>query len=954
MVFSYISICYSVNLEHSRISIRHSRWRCPALNPSSYISGLLLALALILAACGRPPDSTQLLAEAQKYELRGDFAAAIIQLKNLLQHEPQHSQARLRLGELYLRTGDPRAAEMQLQLALSAGYESKATLALLAKAIFQQGNFRKLLEATRASDHGEIAKQPEILALRGHAYLSLSQAGEAEAAFDEALTRLPAYAPALLGKARLALARGDGKQAHALVTDAVASDPRSVDGWLMKGDLERAFNKPSEALQAYQQALQANPADVAANFNLASLYLDRGELVEAGKRIEALRAAAPDSALAHYLGGLLDFRRGNFAAAAEAARRTLKLVPDHLPAMALAGAAAHALSADAEAETLLRQVLERSPGNVFIRRLLAESLLRRGKAQQAIDVLAPALKAAPEDAIVLTLLAEAHFLRRDLPQATRYFEMASKRSADDTRARAGLGLARLAAGQSDRALADLESAVARGDSKAEMLLASSLLATGKVDRALAAIEKLEKANPRDPTLLNLKGTALLARRDLAGARRSFERALEAQPGFVAAAGNLARMELRAGRPAAARSHYENILRRDPGNVEVMIALARLAATTGANNEALAWLEKAHKVQPQSYAISLALAQHHFSTGEFQLAARAASDALALQSEDAAALDLLGQAQLRAGKAVEARDTFAKLSSLYPKSASALYGLSGALAAMGSQASAEHSLRKALELKPDYPDALASLAALQMRAGKFAEAARTAEDIKRRLPKNALGHAIEGDVHMAERRHARAATAYGIAFGMEKSAALLIKLHAALRASGREREGEALLAEWLRQRPESSQIRLYSADAAIKAGNYRMAAEHYEIERKRQPKHLGLLHNLVWCYEQLRDYPRALAVAESAYALDSSRVAALDDLARVLIATGKELPRAITLLEKALTISPESQTVRYHLAKAYLASGDKGRARLALEQLLRSREPFPQQAEAAELFKELQR
>ncbi|MGQ0652142.1 MAG: XrtA/PEP-CTERM system TPR-repeat protein PrsT [Betaproteobacteria bacterium] len=924
-------------------------------SPSKPFAKCLGALAIAFAAaCGQDASVEQLLADSRAYESRGDVPAAIIQLKNLLQREPQHAEARFRLGELYLRSGDPRAAEAQLRHALADRHDPKAVLPLLAKALFQQGNFAKVLEDTRSSDHGEAARQPQILALRGHAHLSLGQNEDAAAAFDEALVRQPDLAAALLGQARLALGKRDAKAALALVSKALASEPASVDAWLMKGDLERAFNRPAAALEAYRKAFDVSPGDLAVNFHLASFYLDRGELDAARRHVEALRAAAPDSALGHYLSGLLEFKRGNFSAAAEEARRTLKQVPDYLPALALAGAAAHSAGADADAENMLGQVLERAPASLHIRKLLAGSLLRRGKAQQALEVLAPALKQAPDDADLLTLAGEAHLQRRELPAASRYFETAAKKAGDDSRARTGLGLARLAAGQTERALADLESATKRGDSKAELVLASSLLAAGKFDHALSLVEKMEKAQPADPAIANLKGAALLGRKDLPAARRAFERALELQPSFLAAAANLAQMDLRAGRPAAARGHYEKIVRREPANVEALTALANLAAATGAHAEALGLLERAKKIQPSSYAVALALARHHFRTGDYASSAQAASDALVTQSEDAAALELLAQAQLRAGKGIEARDTYAKLAALYPKSASALYGLAGALALVGSQASAEHTLRKALELRPDYPEALASLAALQLRAGRSAEAAKTAEDIKRRFPKLALGHAIAGDAHMAERRYALAAAAYTSAFGREKSAALLIKLHAALRGAGREREGEALLVDWLKQRPDSSQIRLYYADAAIKAGNYRLAAEQYEIERTKQPGHGALLHNLVWCYEQLRDYARALEVAELAYSKDSTRVVALDDLARILLKMQRDVPRAVVLLEKALTIAPDSQSVRYHLAQAHLQSGDKGRARLALEQLLRSRQPFPEQAEAAELFKQLQR
>jgi putative PEP-CTERM system TPR-repeat lipoprotein len=895
-----------------------------------------------------------LLADAGRHEAKGDWPAAVIQLKNVLQREPAHAEARFRLGVAYLRVGDARAAEKQFREALEAKYSPAAVVPVLAEALFQQGEFRKLLEATRSSDHGEIALRPEILSLRGHAQLSLDQPEAAGQSFDAALERDPRFPRALLGKARLAMQRRDATGALELVSQALANDARSLDGWLMKGDLERASNRADAAAQAYRRALEINPQSVAANFNLASLSIAAEQLDEAMPFIETIRRVAPNSALGDYLLGLVQYRRGNFTVAGDAVRRSLKNVPDHLPALALSGAIGYSLGAYEQAERELSQVLERAPASLYIRKLLAATLLKRGKAQQALIVLGPALRASPDDAAALALAAEAYYGKRDLENATRYFELAARKLPDDPGIRAGLGLARLSAGEVDRALTDLEAAARAGDGKAEMLLVASLLAAKKFDRARQVIFDLEKKRPRDPATHNLKGTVLLSQRDAAGARKAFERAMQLQPNFLAAAINLAQLDLRENNPQAARARYETLLQRESSNVEIMIALARLADATGARAEAVAWLERAKARQPQSFSVSLALARQHFAAGDYGKAAAAARDALLVQGENAEALDLLGHSQLREGKGLEARTTYTKLVALYPKSPHAYYGLSAALAVTGSQAAAEGALRNALELKPDFPEALGSLAALQLRAGKFADALKTAEQLKKRYPRLSLGPALEGDAHMAARKFGAAVRAYDVAFRLERSAALLIKLHSALRASNRGKEGNALLQDWLGRRPDDSRIRLYYADASIKEGNYALAAEHYEIERRKQPENLGLLHNLLWCYEQLGQYPRALEIAEIAYKVDSNRVVVLDDLARLLLKSDADADRATVLLEKALTLAPESQSVRYHLSQAYLKKGDKGRARLALEQLLRSRQPFPEQAAAAELLKQLQR
>src|SRR5206468_7098410 len=111
---------------------------------------------------------------------------------------------------------------------------------------------------------------------------------------------------------------------------------------------------------------------------------------------------------------------------------------------------------------------------------------------------------------------------------------------------------------------------------------------------LVAIARLEKDRPNDPITYNLKGGALLANKDLTGARKAFERALQLQPTQFAAAMNLAQLDLRNRDFQAARDRFEEILKHDKSNVESMLALSKLAAMAGVGEEAIWWVERARQ------------------------------------------------------------------------------------------------------------------------------------------------------------------------------------------------------------------------------------------------------------------------------------------------------------------------------------------------------------------------
>ncbi len=124
------------------------------------------------------------------------------------------------------------------------------------------------------------------------------------------------------------------------------------------------------------------------------------------------------------------------------------------------------------------------PGYLYARKLLVASLLKSGQTQRAIEVLQPGLQQAPEDGELMALAGEVYLQNNEFAKAAQYFERAAKLDPKSAGARTGLGLSRLASGETDRALADLESAVQLDPDKyqADMLLVTSHLRAGITTR----------------------------------------------------------------------------------------------------------------------------------------------------------------------------------------------------------------------------------------------------------------------------------------------------------------------------------------------------------------------------------------------------------------------------------------------------------------------------------------
>ena len=81
--------------------------------------GVLAATLASLALAGcRNDDPARLLESARAFQGKGEHQAAIIQLKNAVQQQPENGEARLLLGRSSLHVGDFDSAEKELRRAL--------------------------------------------------------------------------------------------------------------------------------------------------------------------------------------------------------------------------------------------------------------------------------------------------------------------------------------------------------------------------------------------------------------------------------------------------------------------------------------------------------------------------------------------------------------------------------------------------------------------------------------------------------------------------------------------------------------------------------------------------------------------------------------------------------------------------------------------------------------------
>jgi tetratricopeptide (TPR) repeat protein len=899
---------------------------------AKFSGGLALAFAAVAlcAGCGSSSDPKDTIVRAQDYRAKGDFKAAIIEFKNVLQKTPGDAEARYLLGITYHDSRDYRSAEQELRRALEFGYDRGKVMPVLARSLLALGEFQKVLDLVPQSGNASAAVQADTLTLRARALAGLRQNEKVRELLAQALVLQPDFADALLALARHAAGERKLDEASSLVERALQGAPRGVDAWLMKGDLARLRSDKAGLIAANEKVIDIDPTNVIARLNIASQHIADEKIEEARKLVAQARTLSPGNVMTLYTQALIEVRVRDFKAANDAIQQVLKVAPDHLPSVLLAGAIKAELGSYGQAQTHLTTVLERAPGNLYARKLMISALARSGQTQRAMEVLQAGLKLTPEEPQLLSVAGELYLQGGEFGKAAEYFERAAKRNPQDALARSRLDATAY---------------------QPDMVLVVSHLRRGNYDQALRAMGSLEKKQPNNPATFNLKAMIYLGKKDIPNARKQLERALELQPAFLAAARNLAQLDLQEKNQKAARGRLEAVLGKDQGNVPALLALAELGPALGATqSEQVDWLERARKANPQSVQPPLMLARLYSQAGDTKKALELAQQVQAGNPENPQFLDLLGTAQLGAGQKDQALITFHKLVKLQPNSPAALYRLAGVQAAAAQHDAAEEMLQKSLALKPDFTDALVALVPLQLRAKRYAQAMTTVRQIQKQNPKAPIGYALEGDVLMAEKKFPLAVKAYEAAQGMTVNSSFRVRLHKAYLAAGMAQEGDARLAQWIKEAPDDTLIRLYAAESSLGRADYKGAITHYEWLLQKQADNVMLLNNLAWAYFQTKD-TRALQTAERVHKLAPEDPSVADTLAIQLIEGGNH-KRGIELLEKAAKAAPEVAEIRYHLAQGWIKAGDNRKARGEIERALSMNQKFSGYEEAQKLLKQL--
>jgi len=918
------------------------------------LAGVTALSLLLLPACGGESEE-KLIASAKTYLDKNDNRAAVIQLKSVLQKNPQSGEARFLLGTSLRESGDPAAALVELRKAQELNIADERVLPELARTMLLVGEHAKVSGQYAGTELRDGKASADLATSVAAAFAMQGDKVKAREYSNRALQAQPGYTPAIILQAQLKASDKDLDGALFLLDEVLAKAPGDVRAGTLKGDLLWQGRKnPDAALAAFRQVVATTPQAVSARAAIIGILVEQSKADEAKAELAELKKVAPNHPDTLFLEARAAFQNKDYKATRDITARLLKFMPDNVAALELAGAAEFRLKSDAQAEAFLSRALKLAPGRLLSRHLLAQTHLRAGQPTRAIELLQPVIEQPQADGISLALAGEAYLQAGDAKRSDEAFQRAAKAAPQDSRVRTSVAMAQmLRGGDTGSALHDLEVIAADDKSpRPDLALISGRLRQNDVAGALKAADALRKKLPDAPLPELLRGRILALKKDQPGAIAAFEAALTKDPNYFPAVASLAAIELAANKPDAAKKRFEDLLKANPKNHRALLALAELAARTNAPTaEVTRLVGEAVRASPSEPTPRLLLVNHLLRGGDSKAALVAAQDAAAALPNNIDITDALGRAQLAAGDGQQAVSTFKRLVSLQPANTTFQLRLADAYAATKDTDNARRSLKRALELNPKLLAAERGLIVLALADKRPDDALKMARELQKKDPKDGAGFAFEGEIEAGRKNWPAATAALRAALQRSRSTGTVIKLHSVLLAGGQAAEAERLAADWQREQPKDPGFRYYLGDLALARNEFAVAENHYRAVVELQPNNALALNNIAWLMVK-QGKAGAVPLADKASRLLPDSAQLLDTLATAL-AADNQLPRAIETQKRAVQQDPKDAGLRLSLARYYVKAGDKSQARAELMDLAKLGDKFGGQGEVSELLKTVQ-
>jgi len=672
--------------------------------PSRSIAFVLSLLAFGVLSCGKDPEvaKREFLKSGDAYVAQGKLGEAAIEYRNAIQQDARYGEARFKLAETLLKTGNAVGAYQQF---------------------------------VRAADLMPGNAEAQIKA--GTMNLLAAQYQDAKARADKVLAADPknVEAQVLLGTALAGLRKTDA--AIATIEAAIKADPSRSRSYASLGDVQLATGKVDAAETSYTRAVEADPKSIPARMSLATFQWRAGRREKAEAELkETLALDASNVEVNRMLASL--YLATNRVPLAEAPLKTIAEVTKDVPSRMLLADYYRVSKRLPDAEKVL-DTLEKDPKG-FVPAKTRKAVIRYGQGLKKEGYAEIDAAIAKDAKSVEAILIKSDFLASD-----RRLEDALKTAETAVASDNSVAAAHFAVGRLRRALGKTEGAIAAFNevlrlnpraTAAQLELSRAYLAAGRPKDTLQFAQDVLAVQPRNPDALLLQARGLMGVGDLRGAETATATLVRGYSTTPIVHIQLGDLQLRKGDVGAARAAYQRALAIDPQSIDAVTGLAAVDLRTGKGPDARARVDAALAKRPDSVALLLLAGRVAAQMKDYAASEQAFRRVLELDSSNVDVYGLLGNLYQAQGRTDQAITEFERLAAKTEKPAGVHTLIGTLLESQDKVEEAKKRYEQALGFEHDAPVAANNLAWLiAEHGGNLDVALQLAQTAKSKLPES---------------------------------------------------------------------------------------------------------------------------------------------------------------------------------------------------------------------------
>ena len=561
-----------------------------------------LLFAIGLAACSSPANKAdEYFRKGMALMARGDLLQARQEFQSALKYRNNMAEAWFELAGIAEKQADWQSQFNLLNKVVELDPKHLQARIKLGRMLVAAG---KLDQAMKVSDIA-MAMNPadaDVRALRATVLLKRGDRNGAIEMANSALARDPYNDDALMVLSADAMAAGDAENAIRYLDRGIGRNERDVRLQLMKVKALEQLGRLEPAVDIIRKMIQFYPQNRAFRQALVQFYLGQGRKDKAEDLVRSFATDHPEDIQAKLdLAGVVGTIKGPQAAAEELGAFVRK-EPDNNDLKFALATYQQSQSQRGAAEDLLKSIVVKSgdgADGLKARGLLAASLLSAGDRKSAQTLVTQVLAKDGRNEQALLLKAGMEIDDRNLDQAIADLRTILRDVPESARALMLLGKAHDMDGAADLAEEGYLQAIKASRQAAPygIAYAEFLLKHDHASRAEKVLIEALAANPGNLTALNLLAQLRIGQGNWAGIREVAEAIREkGNPGMqserILAAMYAAKKDFAAS-IATCRRVYE----ATPNDLQSVLSLAHAYQMAGRNSEALAFIDSVLRAHP---------------------------------------------------------------------------------------------------------------------------------------------------------------------------------------------------------------------------------------------------------------------------------------------------------------------------------------------------------------------